>query len=336
MTLVRLIREYPDVIVGENEDVADPGDDAEPGAEGSKKRTKTHRPEATLAKSAAQLRTKKLELEFTVDPLFKKTCADFDESGAQGLLMNHLALGLGGSLRVVFDAGDSAGAGADEEGEDEPEEPQDLIDLSYLRSEHMNDPIVYAMTLTCIKFTEEYIPSLDALDDKAISHSLEGFSFQKGAFTFDDITFLNTTTLENDIQDCDSEAGDVGGNNTDLPMDVDGGLVGGEPVQDFFVGDQAVQDDYGEDFAAHDPGIDSGGDAYGVTQGSSSEPGPKANGVFEPFDPRRMPNERDLVMAMTDADGEGGMMDYFDQNFLKNWAGPEHWKLRKAIRKGKR
>lgn len=102
--------------------------------EGSKKRTKTHRPEATLAKNVAQLRTKKLELEFTVDPLFKKTCADFDESGAQGLLMNHLALGLGGSLRVVFDAGDSTGAGAGEDGEEEPEEPEDFVDLSFLRS----------------------------------------------------------------------------------------------------------------------------------------------------------------------------------------------------------
>ncbi|KAF8682082.1 hypothetical protein AX14_004414 [Amanita brunnescens Koide BX004] len=38
-------------------------------------------------------------------------------------------------------------------------------------------------------------------------------------------------------------------------------------------------------------------------------------------------------MAMTDADGDGGAMDYFDQNFLKNWAGPEHWKLRKVVRR---
>jgi condensin complex subunit 2 len=122
------------VFPGGDDDVADPDDDAEPGAEGAKKRTKAHRPEATLAKNASQLRTKKLELEFTVDPLFKKTCADFDESGAQGLLMNHLALGLGGSLRVVFDAGDSAGAGGGDDGEEESQEPEDLIDLGLLRS----------------------------------------------------------------------------------------------------------------------------------------------------------------------------------------------------------
>ena len=122
------------ILAGNDDGAADPGDDAELGAEGSKKRTKTHRPEATLAKNASQLRTKKLDLEFTVDPLFKKTCADFDESGAQGLLMNHLALGLGGSLRVVFDAGDSAGAGGGDEEDEEPQEPEDLIDFGFLRS----------------------------------------------------------------------------------------------------------------------------------------------------------------------------------------------------------
>ncbi|KAK7687927.1 hypothetical protein QCA50_009146 [Cerrena zonata] len=54
--------------------------------------------------------------------------------------------------------------------------------------------------------------------------------------------------------------------------------------------------------------------------------------AFVPFDPRKAPNERDLVLAMTNAEG-GTMMDYFDQSFLKNWAGPEHWKLRKVVRR---
>ena len=49
--------------------------------------------------------------------------------------MNHLSLGVGidGSLRVVFDAGDSMGNGDED---DAPlEEPSEDIDLSYLRSE---------------------------------------------------------------------------------------------------------------------------------------------------------------------------------------------------------
>lgn len=92
----------------------------------------TARSEATLAKSFSTLQVKKFDLEFTVDPLFKKTCADFDEGGAMGLLMNHL--GVDGKGRVVFDAGD---AGADVEEEEGIEEEEDeMVDLTKLRSEH--------------------------------------------------------------------------------------------------------------------------------------------------------------------------------------------------------
>src|ERR1700722_181347 len=101
-----------------------------------RKRAKAHRSESTLAKNPAQLRSKKLDLEFSVNPLFKKTCADFDEGGAKGLLMNHLSLGLvsDGGMRVVFDASDSMGRIA-EEGEEDLQEPEEDVDLSYLRSQ---------------------------------------------------------------------------------------------------------------------------------------------------------------------------------------------------------
>ena len=56
-------------------------------------------------------------------------------------------------------------------------------------------------------------------------------------------------------------------------------------------------------------------------------------GSYEPFDPSRMPSERDIIMAMTEAGANGSSLDYFDQTFLKNWAGPEHWKLRKVVRR---
>lgn len=107
-------------------------EDAEEGGEEDPRKKKSRGPAATLAKDPSQLRNKKLELEFSVDPLFKKTCADFDEGGAQGLLMNHLNLGVGsdGGLRVVFDASDSMGKVEEEE---VIEEPEDEVDLSHLR-----------------------------------------------------------------------------------------------------------------------------------------------------------------------------------------------------------
>lgn len=54
--------------------------------------------------------------------------------------------------------------------------------------------------------------------------------------------------------------------------------------------------------------------------------------VHAPFDPRRQGGE--LVMALAGTADEDGMFDYFDKGFGKNWAGAEHWKLRKVSRKG--
>lgn len=56
-------------------------------------------------------------------------------------------------------------------------------------------------------------------------------------------------------------------------------------------------------------------------------------GGMEPFDPRRAPNERNLVMALNMDEDQNEMLNYFDSKFMKNWAGPEHWKLRRAIKK---
>lgn len=69
-----------------------------------------------------------MDLEFSVDPLFKKTSADFDEGGAMGLLMNHL--GVDGKGRVVFDAGDAV-----VEEEEEEEMIEEEVDMSRLRRE---------------------------------------------------------------------------------------------------------------------------------------------------------------------------------------------------------
>ncbi|KAF8889366.1 condensin complex subunit 2/barren [Infundibulicybe gibba] len=255
----------------EGDDINDDASDADPS---QAKKKKQHRQGTKLAQDPSQLRSKKLELEFS--------------GGAQGLLMNHLSLGTGGDggLRVVFDASDSKGK-VDEENQDEVEEAEDIIDLSYCG---------------------EFLPDLSALEDKAISHSLAGFAFSKDSFVPDDATFFQDDTHRDAHDDDDDD--DSG------PVD-----LGGTDVQDFFVGADAVQEDYGvgaDDYA---------GDAHSNESAEGDQPGPVV-----PFDPRRAPNERDLVMAMTE-DGDGGMMDYFDKTFLKNWAGPEHWKMRKIIRK---
>lgn len=45
--------------------------------------------ENTLEKNINNINTDKFDLEFDVDPLFKRTTARFDESNAKGLLLNN-------------------------------------------------------------------------------------------------------------------------------------------------------------------------------------------------------------------------------------------------------
>ncbi|KAF8465440.1 hypothetical protein DFH94DRAFT_639728 [Russula ochroleuca] len=109
--------------------------------------------------------------------------------------MNHLSLGVGreGALCIILDPSDSMPMG--KVGEDKDLlEPEDDVDLTTLRS--------------------DFLPDLNVLEQKAISHSLEGFSFPKD--TNDEATlFLEDTP----------------------PVHEDGGAL---PEEDFFIGDHAV------------------------------------------------------------------------------------------------
>ena len=90
------------------------------------------RTEATLAKDFTSIQLKKLELDFSIDPLFKKITADFDEGGAKGLLLNRLNLDESG--RIIFDAKEASAADGSDIIETSEAEPS-LVDISLLRGE---------------------------------------------------------------------------------------------------------------------------------------------------------------------------------------------------------
>jgi condensin complex subunit 2 len=48
------------------------------------------------------------------------------------------------------------------------------------------------------------------------------------------------------------------------------------------------------------------------------------------------PDERELVIGMGGDEGEQKVFAYFDTALAKNWAGPEHWKMRRTIRKAEK
>lgn len=171
--------------------------------------------------------------------------------------------------------------------------------------------------------------------DKAISHSLASFSFSKDAsFTFDDSTFYqeNTQTAwaEGLIEeDMNSEASHGA---SAAPPGMDDGLQN-NLAEDFFTGDQAVDNDYAnaddfendfDDTVTHAHNADAAEQPTGISN------------VIMPFDPRKPPHQRNLVLAIGTGDhDEDGMLDYFDAGALQNWAGPQHWKIRRIAKRRK-
>lgn len=69
-------------------------------------------------------------MEFSIDPLFKKTSADFDEGGAQGLLLNHLSVDTDG--KIIFDSSDAI-PDEDDDSRIDTEDNEPKIDIFKLR-----------------------------------------------------------------------------------------------------------------------------------------------------------------------------------------------------------
>lgn len=154
----------------------DAADDSGDEGRGSARRRRAKAREATLAKSFAQLQVKRFDLEFAVDPLFKKTSADFDEGGAGGLLMNHLHADR--HLKVVFDASDvtaveAAEAEAPPDAADAPSNAASPapMDLERLRAR------LYAAAGYA---SPDDVPLSDLLAQRSLCPATANFSFAEG------------------------------------------------------------------------------------------------------------------------------------------------------------
>ncbi|GAA5924910.1 hypothetical protein JCM1841_005365 [Sporobolomyces salmonicolor] len=301
-----------------DDNLNDDGDDDDDEREARKAKKRAARAAATLADDFSKIRVKQFDLEFTVDPLFKKTSADFDEGGAGGILMNHL--GCDGNMKVVFDAGD-AKLECDEEDEDDEQEEEEEeegveVDIGKLRER-------------CIPF------GLSTLSSMTLCPSLSAFRFSADSNL--DLDLLNLS-LNDDEDDHPARSAQINGHLAAEDDDFGG-------FQDHFAGQDfggGGEDDAGRGGEALPDGdVDFFADQFtggnvgaGMGTGMGGAGGP-AFGAVEDFDPRRMPGERDLVMSMGEDGGGDRLFDYFDTKLMKNWAGPEHWKMRRsAIKKG--
>lgn len=132
-----------------------------------KQRKKNTVLESTLVNSFEQIRTKKIDFEFVVDPVFKKALSDFDEGGSKSLLLNMLSIDSTG--RILFDTtSDSKTLAVDNTDETDIEKEFGIDDIDM----PVNSVEVDINNLETLFFnnleeldTFRVCPSMDALQD---------------------------------------------------------------------------------------------------------------------------------------------------------------------------
>ncbi|KAI8883387.1 barren [Backusella circina FSU 941] len=369
------------------------GEDIDLQDENGERRTRRrmHRSENTLLKDFSSIALKKFDLDFSVDPLFKKTSADFDEGGARGLLLNHL--GIDGDCKIIFDASDATIETEEsykhEEEEDEEEEDKEegeqheeenkQEEENKEEEKENNDP----MDIDEQNPTQEKEMDIDELigvekkDQDEVKNDDENKDGEQTEKTEDESTQLNDNLLEEpDASQAEQIRIEItrlkeklpsfdiisqlnimpslhgydffSENDTELPNP----NLSMEAMNQANANDNAMDeappfngyDDYG-DYGDFDmPDFDQGDDIYPnegdvpVDPFADDDDGNDENG--EPNDDLENEGMRDLdgdERPFQDQDfltsiinsGEKDLYNYFDNTLVKNWAGPEHWKLRK-------
>lgn len=289
--------------------------------------------EATLAPSFATLQLKKFELEFSVDPLFKKASADFDEGGAKGLLLNHLAIDSTG--RIVFDSSDDAGDAEDanaegnsariksdmKAGETDGNQSEVGTDQAELSTN------VEESNIDIDALGSKFFPNLEILDDQDICPSLKNFDLGDPAGSLD-LPFLKTP--EDYGQEKENHISGGLGDQTGIFLDGDNvagfeddGVLGGFEVcteAGFGEGGEAWAKNAAIEPQTHlgDMGFEEGGvvesQAGGICVGDLN------------------PDSNQYAVSLHHKRTEGGhedILSYFDNALRKSWAGPEHWRIRR-------
>ncbi|KAF9942710.1 hypothetical protein BGZ67_000116 [Mortierella alpina] len=303
-----------------NEGGSGPGDKEDSDEEQDKPAKKKHssRSGNTLAKDFSALSLEKFNLEFSVDPLFKKTSADFDEGGARGLLLNHLNVDAEG--KIIFDASDARDEGDDDDDDDDEEDQpsEDEVEAAEeqqsktKKSKRRNE--VEAAMIDIQRLRSRFLPALNQIFEKDICPSLKDFQL--------------TGTSEMDFSFLKRFQGDGDEDGEDQDSDVPHDAVSGFDDDDDDFGERDFFDDADNDIVLM-PGEEGAqeGELHVVEDafGDLDEQIALQRAAPPPVDSNLMVENDDLL-----GKGQVDMYSYFDSALLRNWAGPEHWKLRRV------
>jgi len=259
-----------------------------------------------------------MELEFSVDPLFKKASADFDEGGAKGLLLNHLTVDSEG--RIAFDSSEPVQNSAESDKPTDQQEDQESSQQEYNMDDGQTERYI---EVDLGSLAQRFFPDLSRLDDQDICPSLKSFELG-GSDNSLDIPFLKASQgWKRDRSSADDPKVEAADNYPALYDDDDDVDMGGfDVIGDVGFGEggeawakEAAIDTrlavHNNEFDADMPGMVGGGEGQevGVYEANGAQYGVKLSRG------REMDQEN--------------ILSYFDQALQNNWAGPEHWRIRK-------
>lgn len=274
---------------------------------------------------------KKFDLEFSVDPLFKKASADFDEGGAKGLLLNNLAIDAQG--RIIFDSSDDAeGANAElirDESTAVPGKEYDTATEEDIKLEELGDK-THVADIGLASLKDRFFPDLDVLGNQDICPSLKNSNLADPTGALD-VTFLKAPSDWRQEQGQPAHLPDKSGmilneqTGAGFDDDDDDDALGGielPPETGFGEGGEvwaknaAVELQVPVEGARGEGSLDKDGQEEG-----------EGFGVGE-YDAQC----GDYVVSLSRGgvnDDHDGILTYFDDALRKNWAGPEHWRIRR-------
>ncbi|KAI8086723.1 condensin complex subunit 2/barren [Halteromyces radiatus] len=320
------------------DDGEDGSQDGEDGVHERRVRRRAHRSEATLLKDFSSLALKKLDVDFAVDPLFKKTSADFDEGGARGLLLNHLNLDQ--DCKIIFDSSDARPeddedkhsetetstqvfsdittkertddntstrlAKSPDDDDDEDDEGMDIDEL-----EHQ-----IKMGSQMITMDDPGQQLLTEQQDIDISNLKAKIALDE---SFDDLHICPTLSQVNFFTDATIS---IPGTDKDINMNDDNKNQDGNTLDEHY--------DYGFDTFDFDEDNEQEGELMDpfadndISQINDTEQDDLVNNTGLPGD-----TTIDQVTTISTSQ-ENELLSYFDTTLTKNWAGPAHWKLRRT------
>ncbi|KAF4534843.1 Condensin complex component cnd2 [Lasiodiplodia theobromae] len=292
-------------------------EDEEEGEDGQRKKTRKRAQrsaESTLVSSFAQLQLKKMDMELSVDPLFKKASADFDEGGAKGLLLNHLSIDATG--RIVFDSSDDVEPGQPEaEAEEQAQEQEQDGDAMEVDGEEAKpEPETTHTDIDISALAAKFFPDLSVLDGQDICPSLKDFDL--GDSNAANLPFLKAPDdWRNENQDDEKDDG------------AGGFLEGGfDDDDDMGAFDLPAETGFGEggEVWAREAALETQMRVHTMGPGSDDRDGEEGMDEVGGFD-------ADYGVTLTGGreHDQENILDYFDKALSKNWAGPEHWRIRR-------